>query len=105
MMAVKEFLKTYKPNGRIRPHALLADGWIVSIQATDGHYARRRGHLFWKTWTHVELGYIRDEEGEWREPDMLAEFYDGGGVWGYVPMEKVQEFVDLHGGIVGVVEA
>ena len=79
-------------------------GWVVSIQATDEHHARRRGHLFWKKWSHVELGYIRDKHGELHEPNMLAEFYDGGGVWGFVPIEEVQKFVDLHGGIVGVAE-
>ncbi len=102
VMTVKEFLEMYKPiNGRVRPHVVLADGWIASIQATDEHYARRRG----TEWTHVEIGYVRDEQGRGRLPTVLQPYQDGRNdenLFACVPIEVAQAFVDQHGGIVDV---
>ena len=110
MMTVKQFMDdnffTIRSLGFgvirvIRPRAICADGYSVSIQGSVKHYCSPREWAPEDGFTEVELGYPS-------EPDELIEDYAEdpedltGTVYGRVPVELVQKLVDKHGGIIGV---
>lgn len=83
---------------KIRPYVRCADGFCVSIQASDGHYCspRVKGDVTYDT---VELGFPSIEEpliaGYAEDPDNLT-----NTVYGWVPVEIVDQVIEKHGGIV-----
>lgn len=84
-------------NRQVKP-VVCADGFSVSVQASDGHYCRPRNDQ--GPWTHVELGYPSDEMG-----DQFNEYQDGqygqshtDCVFGSVPVELVRDLIAAHGG-------
>lgn len=102
-MTVKEFLKeTYKPEKytnllEVRPHVICADGFRVSIQAGYGLYSMPRNNLENGEYEAVELGFPS-------EPDELIKEYAECEdytmtVYGYVPIEVVEQLIEKHGGI------
>ena len=81
----------------IRPWAVCADGFAISIQASQYHYCtpREDGQIDYK---QVELGYPSKEE------EMILDFAEDpddptSTVYGYVPVEVVDKMLEKHGGI------
>jgi hypothetical protein len=75
-----------------------ADGFKMSVQASETHYCEPRNDM--GPWTEFEVGYPSQ-----REP--LLELYADGdpeedvvNVYGYVPAEVIDEVIAKHGGIV-----
>lgn len=81
----------YEPWG-VRPRAILRDGRSVSLQASSSHYSRKVGGR----WTAVELWHfscpIPQFLGEEPDPDHPQPY-------AYVPIDLVDLFVAMHGGI------
>ena len=75
----------YKGNA---DHVECADGTTISVQASQFHYSTPRSDR--GPYTHVEV---------WLASAPVTEFdYDEEGPSAYVPIEKVVEFIDNHGG-------
>lgn len=81
----------------LRPWAVCADGFEISIQASQYHYCspREDGQIDYK---QVELGYPSERE------EMIADYaedpdYLTNTVYGYVPVEVVDKMLEKHGGI------
>lgn len=84
----------------MRPYAIMADGFGISIQASSGHYCKPRIDSNGKriSYTHVELGFPSEEDeliNDYAEDDNYTET-----VYGYVPVEVVDKLIEKHGGIV-----
>jgi hypothetical protein len=81
-----------------RPYVKCKDGFGISIQASDGHYCTPRvnGDVIYE---EVELGYPNMEDeliAEYAEdPDDLTDT-----VYGWVPVDIVNQLIEKHGGIV-----
>ena len=85
--------------GKRYPRIVCADGASVSIQAGTGIYSTPRDNR--GPYTHVEAGFPSVEPpASWRE---YAEDCDNllGTVYGYMPYDCVDEFIAVHGGLVG----
>ena len=100
-MTVKEFLRdTYKEGIYIvRPHVVCADGYKVSIQAGNGLYSCPRVNVL--EYKAVELGFPNMAD------ELIMEYAEDPDeptktVYGYVPVEIVQQLMDKHGGIAKV---
>ena len=79
---------------KLRKKLVLADGATVSVQASEGHYCTPRDDA--GPYAAVEVGFPSVAV-----PSDWDEFCDTpGDVWGYVPAERVREFIADHGGIV-----
>ena len=106
MDQVNEYLKrtrnihTY-PDGMAydlpREHAICKDGFHISIQASEYHYCSPRvnGADGYET---VELGFPN------REDILIMEYAEDpddptGTVYGFVPIEIVNQLIEKHGGI------
>ena len=69
-------------------HVKCADGTTISVQASQSHCSTPRSD--YGPYTHVEV---------WLATAPVTEFdYDEGYPSAYVPIEKVVEFIDNHGG-------
>lgn len=97
-MTVQEWLeKTYK-SGRhnTRCRAICKDGFSVSIQGgTDYHYCEPRHDI--NMYRQVELGFpseLMESISNYAETENTVDT-----VWAYVPIEKVENVISLHGGI------
>lgn len=106
-MNTNEFLKAteniaYVTYGEIvcprpRPHVVCKDGYRVSIQANSYTYCRPRiDHA--DSYSKVELGYPNQED------DLISDYAENpvnqtGTVYGYVPVEIVDQLLEKHGGI------
>ena len=77
----------------ILPRAKTADGFEISIQASQYHYCCPR-ITFDGPYTAYELGYPSEDE-------TLIESYREGDIFPFVPSDLVEELVEKHGGIVG----
>ena len=82
----------------IRPHVKCKDGFSISVQASEIHYCSPRvnGDVIYD---NVELGFPNAEEG------LIAEYAEDpdkptNTVYGYVPVEIVNQLIEKHGGIV-----
>lgn len=107
-MTVTEFLKVTGPDPNIqypecmqwmRPRAVCADGWSVSIQANNFAYCTPRR---WDCdrYTDVELGFPL------RMDPLIVEWAEDPGsptetTYPFVPIYLVEKMVAAHGGIVG----
>lgn len=106
MDAVNEYLKrtlnTMNLCGIImqnnRPIMKCADGFEISVQASSTHYCspREDGDT---TYDAVELGYPN------REEPLIMDYAEDEGnylhtVYGWVPIEIVNEMIKKHGGII-----
>jgi len=72
-----------------------ADGFSISVQASHGAYCRPRTNV--GPWSAVECGFPSATPtsimSHCENPDNPTET-----VYGYVPIELVDELLDLHGG-------
>ena len=84
-------------------HIVCKDGTTLSVQASENHYCRPRKNN--GPYNCVEVGYPSA-----KPPEKWAKFFDGayddtweetdgtGSVYGYVPIELVQKYIESHGG-------
>ena len=80
----------------IRPALVCADGFRVSVQASESHYCQPRSNS--GPYSSIELGYPSESVPELME---YAEDADNptGTVYGWVPVEVVDAVIAAHGGI------
>ena len=82
---------------RLRDSVVCADGYCISIQASEYHYCTPR--------TNDAEGYGACELGFPNQPDELINEYAEDSdytstVYAYVPAKVIQALLDKHGGIV-----
>ena len=99
-MTINEFLQETNYYGYgIRPRVHCADGFSVSVQASQHHYCRPRIDSAEK-YNAVELGYPSAAD------DLITDYAEDNSytdtVYGYVPVEIVDRLIEKHGGIVGL---
>lgn len=80
-----------------RPRIVCKDGYSVSVQASGFHYCKPRVDGADK-YESVELGFPN------REDPLINDYAEDYGdltrtVYGYVPVEVVNELIEKHGGI------
>lgn len=104
MDAVNEFLKNnykYEVYGGkrypdITKRMECMDGFSISVQASSGHYCQPRENEAWP-YREVELGYPSEVDNSIsnyaEDPDTNET------VFGYVPIDIVNQLVEKHGGI------
>jgi len=73
------------------PQIKCVDGTALSVQASASHYCAPRDDV--GPYSLVEVGYLSEDPKAWEE-------YRDGAIYGFVPVDKVREFVALHGGLV-----
>jgi len=88
---------------QLAPKITCADGTTLSVQASRIHYCSPKCDQGpYKT---VEVGFPSVTlPSSWEEvtlPSSWEEYYDGLGVYCYVPVDLVREFIEEHGGEVG----
>jgi hypothetical protein len=97
---INEYLKTkrdpLKPYRPV-PQIVCADGFKISVQASSFTYCQPREDNA-PQYTHVECGFPS------AEPEFLMEYAENPDdptetVYGYVPIELVEQLITLHGGI------
>lgn len=101
-MLTNEFLKKFPTDRtggrRIRPRIYCKDGWNASIQASFTHYCSPEKDNA-DHYTHVEVGYISEEEEKLipyaEDKDWLC-----NTVYGYVPVEILDDVLKSHGEII-----
>lgn len=84
----------HRPTARMRrlgkvPEIVCADGFAMSVQASETHYCSPRNAT--GPWASVEVGYPSQDE------PLLGEDFNQD-VWGYVPVSTVAAIIDKHGG-------
>ena len=97
----KTFSKTIFGTPALRPIAVCADGFNLSIQASSMHYCIPNEDLSDGNYSKVELSYL-SEEVEGFLPFAEDDEAPLATVYGYVPVETVDAFLAKHGGIVNV---
>ena len=92
----KYFDDNPKGFGTHYPQIKCADGFTLSVQASQYHYCTPR--LDKSFYVAVEVGFPSEKEDllmEWAEtPDDPT-----GTVYGWVPVDVVEKVIDKHGGI------
>jgi len=99
-MEVVEFLeRTYTgENYSTRERIVCKDGFNISVQGgTSGHYCTPRKMC--NEYDRVELGFPSEAD------DLISGYAEDkedltGTVYGYVPIEIVEELIKKHGGII-----
>lgn len=81
----------------LRPRLCCNDGYSISVQASEFHYCTPRINGA-QDYESVELGFPSEED------ELINEYSDGGfdyteTVYGYVPIEIVENLIEKHGGI------
>lgn len=97
-MTINEFLqKTNYCGYRCRPRIHCADGFSVSVQASQWHCCRPRTDNA-EEYEAVELGYPSAAD------DLITDYAEDSSytvtVYDYVPVEIVDKLIEKHGGIV-----
>lgn len=95
----KTFSKTIFGTAALRPEAVCADGFTLSIQASSMHYCRPSKDLQGGDYSKVELGNLSETVEEFL-PYAENEACPLFTVYGYVPIEIVNAVLAKHGGIV-----
>lgn len=97
-MNIQEFLrKTTKYV--IRPHIKCKDGFEMSVQASKYHYCTPRMDLLDGDYSSVEIGFPSEKE-DLLIPHAEDEANPTDTVYGYVPIEIVNEVIKKHGGMI-----
>jgi len=94
----REYTGNREANSRIFPEMVCADGFKMSVQGHFGAYSYPRDD-FADEYRQVEIMCKREEVFE-----ELGRGYDVGDkrIYPYVPIEKVEEVIRSHGGLVAV---
>lgn len=104
-MNIQEYLKVttkFLPDwNRLenRPHITCLDGFKMSVQASNFHYCNPREDLMDGEYDEVEIGFPSQKE------DLIMEYAEcpdepTDTVYGWVPVEIVNEVIEKHGGII-----
>jgi len=100
MITFKEFLKNTHGKGEygfhMRPMITCADGFSMSVQGSEGHYCEPRSISL--TYVSMEIGYPSEVE------PLLLPYQESSAdptesVYGYVPVEVIEQVINKHGGI------
>ena len=80
----------------LAPRITCKDGFSLSVQATHGAYCTPRRNI--GPWYDVEVGFPS------AVPELILSHAENpqrptNTVYGYVPINLVEELIDLHGGI------
>lgn len=112
-MTVKEFMRSYRrvskspfpwePDSIIsimRPRIVCNDGFSISVQGSENHYCEPRKNLLDQDYSAVELGFPSAPD------DLIADYAEDDEdlcqtVYGWVPINVVEELIEKHGGIKG----
>ena len=105
MKALTQIILGQRPGNEMVVHPIeCMDGTILSVQASHYHYCWPRNDF--GPYESMEVGYPTAPP-----PDSWRKYLDGdpdddpcSSVYGYVPVELVEEFVALHGGEKGFTE-
>jgi hypothetical protein len=103
-MNINEYLMSFRDvNGfgldgshfPLAPRIVCKDGFSISVQATQGAYCLPRENI--GNWHKVECGFPS------RKPELIMQYAESpesptDTVYGYVPIELVEQLIDLHGG-------
>ena len=82
-------------HGAVRPPVVCRDGFMMSVQASEGHYCFPRDNA--GPWVSVEVGFpSRIEPLLWEWAEEKGDWTDT--VYPRVPVEVVAAVVELHGG-------
>lgn len=90
-----------------KPRIICADGTSLSVQASGFHYCKPRVDDPVDGFTHKEVGFPRDKDGNsltekmparWEEYAEKFDENDYSGVFAYVPVELIEDFIKAHGG-------
>jgi len=82
----------------VMPPLVCRDGFKMSVQASSYHYSSPRSHV--GPWSSMEVGFPSKpvpELRQWRE-DVGDDPSDEDCVFGWVPVAKILETVEKHGG-------
>lgn len=85
----------YRSEFPLTKRIVCADGFSLSVQATHGAYCTPRRNL--GPWYEVEVGFPS------AEPELIMSYAEQSErptetVYGYVPIELVEQLIELHGG-------
>jgi hypothetical protein len=85
----------YRSTFPLAKRIVCRDGFSLSVQATHGAYCAPRQNI--GPWYEVEVGFPS------AEPELIMEYAEQKEVptetvYGYVPIELVEELIALHGG-------
>ena len=110
-----EMINTYLNNNVLDSHGdfktckriICADGTTLSVQASKYHYSSPR-ETECDFYSCVEVGFPSVAP-----PATWSSYFDGcwgdddpcESVYGYIPVELVEEFIEDHGGIPGMVHS
>lgn len=84
--------------GPVRPRIVCADGYSLSVQASVFHYCSPRANDR-ERYGMVEIGFPERPDGS---PARPRRFGKGDyGVFGWVPVTSVNEYIHDHGGLKG----
>ncbi len=80
-----------------KPLLICKDGYSISVQASEYHYCTPRINLEDGCYYSVELGFPNEYD------ELIDKYAEDKGsiytVFGYVPIEVVDELITKHGGI------
>lgn len=81
----------------VRPHIYCEDGFEMSVQAGDGLYSAPRENLESGEYTACEVGFPN------RKEELLMPYAEDlktptESVYGYVPVEVIEQIIEKHGG-------
>ena len=97
---INKFMQENRAEGvRLANYVLCKSGLTMSVQASEGHYCQPRENSAFP-YSKVEIGFPDREVSELMP---YAEDSDRptDTVYGYVPIEVVEDVIKQHGGIVG----
>lgn len=103
MSVIREFLKrTTKMDcgimQKVRPRIVCKDGFSMSVQAGRGLYCTPRTNLPDGKYQTCEIGYPSDKEPLILEYSEINDYTNT--VYGYVPIDVIDQVIEKHGGIV-----
>jgi hypothetical protein len=102
-MTLKEFIKVTLREAQassrsiyIKPRIVCNDGFSMSVQGSIAHYCLPKAIQDW--YDSMEVGFPSEEEPLINQYAEDSNDYTGT-VYGYVPIEIIQEVITKHGGI------
>lgn len=87
--------KGYRSRFPLAKRIVCADGFSLSVQATEGAYCSPRRSI--GPWHEVEVGFPS------ASPELILQYAEDKGrptetVYGYVDIDLVEQLIELHGG-------
>jgi hypothetical protein len=87
-----------EPNPRVRPVITCADGFRLSVQASEYHYCTPRDND--GPWLSMEVGFPSERPEPWETWGQYAEEPNEPTqtVYGRVPVDVIDALIESHGG-------